>query len=145
MNANGPVREYARTLDFSNGLASVRWQDDTGAFLRRVFVSRADDAAVLSLQSTAKDGIRCRIRLATRPSSAKPGVDADYWNPEDKFKSGVQETVTDASGPWLTYRSRFKKSWPGGLQGYEGVAGVFSRNGVVSAQNDEIAVEGAHL
>ena len=31
MKVNGPVREYARTLDFSNGLASVRWQDDTGA------------------------------------------------------------------------------------------------------------------
>ena len=43
MPPSGAVREYARGVDFSTGVASVAWRDDRGGFSRRVFVSRADD------------------------------------------------------------------------------------------------------
>ncbi len=49
IGATGNAREYARSVDFETGVATVRWDDDRGTFLRRLFVSRADNVVVMSI------------------------------------------------------------------------------------------------
>jgi len=142
--ASGHIRRYGRTLDFATGVVSVGWSDLEGIFVRRLFVSRADDVAVLLIKGPAGGKLDYRLWLSQRPSTPlSGGEDADYWKPGDKLKSGVGETVAAASGHWLTYRSRFRRSWPRGLQGYEGVAGVFAKGGTVEPDRDSLVVKGA--
>jgi hypothetical protein len=142
--ASGHIRRYGRTLDFATGVASVGWKDLEGVFVRRLFVSRADNVAVLLIQGPGPGKLDCRLWLSQRPSTPLTGgEDADYWKPGDKLKSGVGETVAAASGRWLTYRSRFRRTWPGGLQGYEGIAGIFAKGGTVEPDRDSLIVKGA--
>ena len=48
-DAQGEVRDYARSVDFQTGETTVRWADNRGVFERRMFVSRAVGAAVVLL------------------------------------------------------------------------------------------------
>jgi alpha-L-fucosidase 2 len=54
MAADGEVKNYSRTVDFSTGVAAVNWSDKRGSYQRRLFVSRADDAVVLSITGDKK-------------------------------------------------------------------------------------------
>lgn len=49
MQSEGQALEYARSLDWATGVATVRYKDDNGAFSRRLFVSRAGNLAVISI------------------------------------------------------------------------------------------------
>lgn len=142
--ASGHVRGYGRTLNFENGEVSVGWKDLEGIFIRRLFVSRADDMAVMHIQGPGPGKLDCRLWLSQRPSTPLTGGDsASYWKPGDKFKSGVGETIVEASGNWLTYRSQFRRTWPGSLQGYEGVVGIFVGSGTVEPDRDSLLIKGA--
>jgi hypothetical protein len=55
----------------------------------------------------------------------------------------VEYVNIGAEGSWLTYRSRFKRRWPGSLQGYEGVARVVARGGRTRTDGPVIHVETA--
>ncbi|MBM4094846.1 MAG: hypothetical protein FJ276_36365, partial [Planctomycetes bacterium] len=52
MPAEGKVTNYLRATDFQTGEVSVRWRDDDGTYLRRLFVSRPDNVAVLSITAS---------------------------------------------------------------------------------------------
>ena len=143
MDAAGEVKGYGRTVNFATGEASVGWKDDRGTFVRRLFISRPDNVAVLFLQGPGAGKLNCRIGLATRPTDALPGIDAEYWNPEEKFKEGIKDVAIEASVNRLTYRSSFKRAWPGGLQGYEGVANVTPKGGSAVVDGKEIVVKDA--
>jgi len=143
MDAAGEVKGYGRTVNFATGEASVGWKDDRGAFVRRLFISRPDDVAVLFIQGPGAGKLNCRIGLATRPTDALPGIDAEYWNPEEKFKEGIKNVAIEASGNRLAYRSSFKRAWPGGLQGYEGIANVTPKGGSAVVDGKEIVVKDA--
>jgi hypothetical protein len=136
MAARGETKDYARSVDFSTGVASVRWTDERGAFVRQVFVSRADDVVVLSLKGTGK--VDCRLQLAQRPTEGQGG-----WWPDQMFKRGIKDIALGADENWLTYRSSFRQSWPGSLQGYEGMARVVARGGQTRTDGDAIVVTGA--
>lgn len=45
-------RDYLRSTDYPTGVVGTRWTDDHGAICQRLFVSRADDVVVLSLDPT---------------------------------------------------------------------------------------------
>ena len=62
MPANGPVTNYLRATDFQTGEVSVGWSDEDGTYLRRLFVSRPDNVAVLSL--TRPDARRLNLTIA---------------------------------------------------------------------------------
>jgi hypothetical protein len=143
MEEAGDVKNYGRSLDFATGIASVAWENAAGHFSRRLFVSRPDDVVVLSVKGPSPGKLNGRFRLATRPTTALPGIDADYWKPEEKFKEGISNVDISAANKWLTYRSRFKRGWPGGLQGYEGAAGVYTKGGKLSAEGGALAVQNA--
>ena len=137
LSSNGPVEDYSRSVDFSTGVASVNWREPGGGFERRLFVSRADDAVVLSIRGDQPGSVSGEIGLATHPSGGQGG-----WGSEKAFRDGIAETTAEARPGWLTYRARFKRSWPGSLQGYEGAARVLVRGGTAVARGDRIRVEG---
>ena len=138
MKPNGEVKNYSRSVDFSTGEASVNWSDSKGDFQRKLFVSRADSAVVLSIAGNKKGTVECTLKLAQQPAKGAGG-----WNPEKMLKDGIKEYKTGAGSTWLTYSSSFKKQWKGSLQGYEGVSRIIVRGGVTHSNGDSISVSGA--
>lgn len=141
MEASGDVRGYARYTDFETGVATVQWDDDRGTFRRRLFVSRPDNVIALSITGPGRRQVNCRIRAAQRPVTGKP---FGYpYSPEKMFADGIKDVEVGAEGNWLTYRSSFRRTWPGSLQGYEGVARVVQKGGTASVEGKEIVITGA--
>jgi len=138
MPASGEIKDYARSVDFSTGEASVNWTDDKGTYQRRLFVSRADDAIVLSITGSKKGKVNCTLKLAQQQAKGAGG-----WGPEKMLKEGIQEFQVDVENNWLTYRSSFKKQWKGSLKGYEGVSRIVVRGGKTITKGDSISVSGA--
>ncbi len=138
MDSKGQVQDYLRSVDFQTGQASVKWEDENGKFLRRLFVSRADNVVVLSITAADKGKINCSLQLAQRPASGQGG-----WWSEDMFKNGIKDVLITAEDDWMTYRSSFKKGWPGSLQGYEGAARVIAKKGKTKAEKNSIIVNDA--
>jgi len=127
MTAHGEVREYQRAVDFETGVASVRWQDDRGQFYRRLFVSRPDDVVVLSIKGPKKGAVDCDLFLAQRPTEGQGG-----WWPVEMFKGGIKDVSVATDQDWLSYRSSFRRSWPGSLQGYEGGTRIVAHGGKIT-------------
>ena len=138
MTPNGAVQAYARAVDFSTGVASVKWKDDRGEFQRRLFVSRPDDLVVLDITGPGPGTVDCELRLAPRPTAGQGG-----WNAEQMFKTGIKSVSASAETGWLTYRSQFQRAWTGSLQGYEGLARVVPRGGAAQVEGEKIVVRGA--
>ena len=138
MAAAGPCSDYGRTVDFATGVASVFWRNKNGAFERKLFVSRADDSVVLLIRGTNCASVNCEIELATHPPHGNGG-----WNEGKMFDEGIAQNGGGAEKNWLTYRARFKRSWPGSLQGYEGVARVVTQGGSTTSKGAKIVVSGA--
>ncbi|MEI7902274.1 MAG: glycoside hydrolase N-terminal domain-containing protein, partial [bacterium] len=138
MVSKGEVKDYRRSVDFQSGVASVRWRDDRGAYGRRLFVSRPDDVVVLSIAGPAVGMVDCDLQLAQRPTQGTGG-----WNPENMFKIGIKDVAIAAEEGWLSYRSSFKRQWPGSLQGYEGGARVVAKGGQAVVEGQQIKIRGA--
>jgi len=138
MRSQGEPQNYARSVDFQTGIASVRWEDARGLFQRRLFVSRTEDLVVLSITGPGKGRVTCDLALAQRPVAGQGG-----WGPEWQFTNGIKNVSIVANGAWLTYRSQFKREWPGSLQGYEGVARVVNCGGTLKADGKHIQVADA--
>ena len=99
MTPAGKIRHYARSVDFQTGVTSVRWQDDRGAFLRRLFVSRADNIAVLSLRSERKESVNCRIAMATTLECTEEENEEEEEEEEEEisFEEGVEKVTIAAT------------------------------------------------
>jgi len=139
MPSSGEIKDYARSVNFSTGETSVKWKDEKGTYQRRLFVSRANDAIVLSIAGNKKGIVNCTLKLAQQPAKGAGG-----WGPEKMLENGIKEYKTGAETTWLTYRSSFKKQWKGSLQGYEGVSRIVVRGGKTITQGDSISVSGAN-
>jgi hypothetical protein len=126
MQSAGEARNYLRGVDFESGVAAVRWEDDSGRYLRRVFVSRPDNVAVLSIIGPQKGTVNCTLELAQHPGA---------W--------GVKEYHVTADNEWLTYRTAFANSWPGSLQGCEGVSRVIVKGGSRTAESNRLVISNA--
>ena len=138
MAAKGQVREYQRSVDFQTGVAAVGWRDDRGEFCRRLFVSRPDDVVALQIAGPARGAVDCELQLDQRPTQGTGG-----WAPEWKFKNGIKDVSIAAADGFLTYRSSFKRTWPGSLQGYEARPRVVAKGGKAVVEGEKIVVRGA--
>jgi len=138
MPPSGEIKNYSRSVDFSTGETSVKWTNEKGTYQRRLFVSRADDAIVLSITGNKKGKVNCTLKLAQQPAKAAGG-----WAPEKMLENGIKEFQVEAENNWLTYRSSFKRQWKGSLQGYEGVSRIVVRGGKTIPNGDSISVSGA--
>ena len=138
MGSKGEVRSYARTVDFQTGVAAVRWEDARGGFLRRLFVSRPDDVVAASVTGPGPGQVDCELRFSQRPATGQGG-----WWPEQMFQDGIAEVSIGAEDRWLTYRSSFRRRWPGSPQGYEGAARIVVMGGTAKADGGKVVVAGA--
>jgi hypothetical protein len=134
----GAVNNSERSVDFATGVAAVNWTDDRGSFSRRVFASRADGLIAMSISGPAMGTVTCRLQLATRPTKGQGG-----GNAEQVFKDGIGNIGIAADKGYLTYRSSFRKAWPGSPQGYEVAARVIPTGGTTTTEGDAISITGA--
>lgn len=131
MNAEGGVTDYMRSTNFQTGETTVHWADGRGVFERKLFVSRADGVAVLSITGPGRGTVSCRLEMQPREPEAK------------RFKANIANVATTADSSSLTYRNGFVNAYPGSIQGLEGVARVIARNGTAAAEGSTLAVTGA--
>ena len=62
-SSDGEVRDYVRTEDCATGEVAVRWTDDAGTWLRRMFVSRPDNVIVLSIKGPGEEQVTCHVAM----------------------------------------------------------------------------------
>ncbi|MDR8393800.1 glycoside hydrolase N-terminal domain-containing protein [Aliifodinibius sp. S!AR15-10] len=132
--ANGPVKNYLRTVNFENGEIKVHWEDQKGQWERRAFVSRPDDAIVQLLTAPQGESLSTRIKLNT--FQPEPAPLTPYGN-------------TDSTS--ITYERDYNKQRlvleghfsPQEMNvGYAGVVRVIPDGGEVSVDDDILVVEG---
>ncbi len=120
MPAKGPVANYLRTTDFQSGEVSVHWSDDDGKYVRRLFVSRPDNVAVLSITRPVAKPLSLTI--------ATPPVTHDLIDSELRVQK-----------QWITYHNAYVQS-PGG---YDNVIRVITRGGRARSDGKKIVISDA--
>jgi len=142
MTGETKVSNYMRSVNFQTGEAVVHWTGAKGPFERRLFVSRADGVAVLSITGPGKVTVNCRLQLA--PRTPRPKVDEKKRERSAaRYKEHITELEIAADATGLTWRNTFAKAYPGSIQALEGVARVVAENGKVAPQGDTLTVSGA--
>ncbi len=142
--AEGEVREYARSVNFQTGEATVHWVDDRGVFERRMFVSRAAGVAVLLL-TAPKSALDCRLAMEPREPSSEFNSDSDINKRSDQvFREHVSDIKSAAGDDWLTYSNGFIKAYPGSVHALEGYTRAVVMGGTAVPQDDgSLVVSGA--
>lgn len=126
----GDVRDYARSLDFETGVATVAWTDNRGSSDRRLFVSRPDNVVVLSLRGK----LDCTLELAQHPAGQR-----DYWDGPGKIARGIKEYSSTADSRWLLYTSHYQLT----DGGYACLAKVLTSSGETRVQERRLRVRNA--
>ncbi|WP_419194050.1 glycosyl hydrolase family 95 catalytic domain-containing protein [Novipirellula herctigrandis] len=142
--AEGAVRDYARSVDFQTGETTVHWADERGAFERRMFVSRDEGVAVLLL-TAPQSALNCQLKLEPREPSDEFNADSDINKRSDEvFKEHVSDMKSTAGDHWLTYRNRFSKAYPGSIHSLESYVRVVATGGTTKSRDDgTLVVTGA--
>lgn len=135
MDTDKEISDYARSVDFQTGEATVHWADKRGVFERRLFVSRKDGVAVLSITGPMPGAVSCRLALQSRDLSDHPNA-KEVARSNEVFKSHVSDVVTSADATSLTYRNTFTMAYPGSIQALEGMAHVNTVGGTATPGND---------
>ena len=130
------VTGYLRGTDYATGVAGVQWTDAAGTLVRRVFVSRADDVVVVSLQRENGAPIDCDLKLVQHNPEL---FEKEKSAPAEAFK--LVESAATKDG--LVFHSSFAKAWQGSPQGCETAARVVAPGGTVRAEDDQLRVRGA--
>ena len=138
MRRNGEVRKYLRSVNFASGVAAVRWEDDRGVFIRRLFVSRADNLAAILIQADQPGAVACRVALQPTASDG-PTEDEE----DESYVTGITNVSTAAKDSALTYSCRFARKRADSSVGYEGVALVSAIGGTIRDGDREVVVDGA--
>ena len=138
MDSLGKVHDYSRSVDFSTGEVTVNWSDDNGSFQRKLFVSRADDAVIMSINGKKNTKVNCLLKLAQQALK-----DGGGWGSEAMFNEGINDYNALPEKGWLIYRSSFKNCSKEGLQGYEGVSKVIVRGGTSVVEGVGIRIKDA--
>ena len=134
----GTQRDYLRSTDFSTGVTGTRWADDSGAHLRRLFVSRPDNVVVLSL--TGANGVDCDLNFTLHDSNVGGAAPPPGSNAVNGASAAAEAT---GAGGWLTFGVSYTRRWTGSLQGCEAAARVIATGGTTTAANGKLTVRGA--
>ncbi|MCD6392591.1 MAG: glycoside hydrolase N-terminal domain-containing protein [Planctomycetes bacterium] len=142
MESEGDISDYMRSVDFQTGEATVHWADNRGVFERRLFVSRANGVAVLSITGPKAGSVSCRLKLGPRKPSEK--LDArTLERSADRFKTHIADVKSTADESGLTFRNSFTKAYPGSIHALEGMAYIVAKNGAKRAEGETLIVTGA--
>ena len=120
MPAKGAVKDYLRTTDFQTGEVSTHWSDDDGKYVRKLFVSRPDNVAVLSI--LPPDAKKLNLSISTVPI-VHDLIDSDL-------------SVDDE---WITSHNAYALS-PGG---YDNVMRVITKGGHAKSDGNKIVITDA--
>jgi hypothetical protein len=112
---DGVVSNYSRSCNFETGEISVDWSDNRGDWVRRSFVSRADNVIVQYLTAPSSGTITCSLQLSTDPGMHLP--------------SGMIFSNVTSAG-FLNMRVYYPANTGGA--GYEGVVRVVASGGTSS-------------
>jgi len=133
----GEARDYLRGTDYPTGVTSTQYRDAAGTLVRRLFVSRADDVAVLSLRRD--DGAPVDVELGFVQHD--PAVTPQEKTADAKaFRSVDTEAGADGT---LVFLSTFAHAWKGSAQGCSAAARVVAPGGTVVAKEGRLHVSGA--
>jgi hypothetical protein len=142
MDADGEITDYARSVNFQTGEATVHWADRHGVFERRMFVSRADGIAVLLITGPKPASVNCRLKLGARRPSEK--LDSrKLERSAERFKTHITDLKATAERSALTFSNSFAKAYPGSIHTLEGVARVIAKNGTATPEGDTLVIAGA--
>jgi len=122
METRAAFSRYRRSLDFETGEVSVAWREGDTAFERRLFVSRADDAVIMSIRGDGAAKVTCRVALLPHTQT-----DAGRIAPEAipiAFESSAEEG-------WLTLRGRYQDG-----NEFGGLARVLVKGGELKTSAD---------
>ncbi|MCK4772431.1 MAG: glycoside hydrolase family 95 protein, partial [Candidatus Latescibacteria bacterium] len=131
MDAELNVTDYARSVNFQTGEATVHWAGTRGVFERKLFVSRADGIAVLLITGPRPGSVNCRLELAPRDPN------------HSRFRRNISDLRITADASSLVYRNNFPNAYPGSIHALEGVAWVKLRNGSSAREGSALVVTGA--
>lgn len=141
-SVNGGYSDYKRTVDFRSGEATVNWSNSDGMFVRRMFVSRAHNVAVIKLTGPAKGALDCQLSFG--PRQPGDGMDAKkIANSYARFNSLVKDTQTQATDTDLIYSCTFTKAWPGSVQKLLSKIKVINTGGISHKQGNTVVVTNA--
>lgn len=91
-------RGYSRVLDMDSGEITVSWNDGGCQYKRMLFVSRADDCIVYSIEGDEGDVITGEIGLQLHPS--------DRWADAPEYKELERSVETGADEAYAWYSAR---------------------------------------
>jgi hypothetical protein len=114
----GAVRNYAMTCEFATGEVAVRWDDDRGAWERRLFASRTDNVVALSVAGP-RGSVSCTIAA--------------------EITHGLLKADLAAADGWITGRATYVK----GKGGYDIAARVVPKGGKTESAGGTVTVSGA--
>ena len=115
----GEIRDYARIEDFAAGEVRIQWRTVTGSFTRRIFVSRSDNAIVVTTTGP-KGGVSLDLEMQ------KLGND------------GIDGHIVHGAG-WITAHNVYAR----GKGGYDAAIRVIGKNGDQTSDGQSISVKGA--
>lgn len=110
--------DYKMTEDFKTGELDVGWSDAAGKWQRKMFVSRADNVAVMSI-SGPKGKVGCTLSMDIRHALVKPEI--------------------KAAGEWMSAHVVYVK----GKGGYDCLIRVVADGGKVKGAGGRTTVSGA--
>lgn len=120
MPPHGQVKNYLRTTNFETGEVTVLWDDDEGAYVRRLFVSKPDNVVVLSVKGPGPGALNCT--LSAPPLGEKLIQSSQNTGPE-----------------WITFHNAYVK----GNSGYDVAVRVMPKGGQVESKEGKIILSHA--
>lgn len=125
-------QNYERTLDMATGEARISWSTGGITYERTMFVSRADDMAVIRFRASCPEAVNVELELS-----------------EHVFRTGSYPVkCTRSELPLHSTRKstadtlRIEGRYPDG-SGYTGVARVYNRDGIGELTGNVLTVKGA--
>jgi len=115
----GEIHDYARVENFATGEVWTQWSTSRGSFARRMFVSRPDNAIVIT--TTGPKG-SVSLDLAMQPLG----------------NDGIEGHITHATG-WITAHNVYVH----GKGGYDAAIRVIAKNGSQSSNGQSVSVKDA--
>ena len=133
------IADYMRSVDFETGEATVHWADSRGVFERRLFVSRADGLAVMSVAGPGRGALNCQLTLTPRQPCEELG-EKTLDRSKQIFAEHVSDITIAASASGVRFRSSFTNAYPGSIHALEGVADVHVEGGTTRATADTVVI-----
>lgn len=89
------ITDYHRQLDLDSALVTVTYNTDKGRFTERVFTSYPDNAIVIELKTTSRDGLNLSLELSRPDDEGIPTVNVSTQNGNELWMTGE---VTQRNG-----------------------------------------------